>query len=336
MAAPPDEENPMAALTAPMRQVFEEWKALGGKAYDTLPLADARRQPGLLEAYRSLLGKQQRQAPASRVSVAVEDRTYEGPGGAQPLRLYCPDNAAPNGGVTLFLPGGGWVFGGIERYESSAIALARKSGAIVASASYRQAPEHRFPAAHEDAWAAWLWLIAHAGEFGADPKKLAIAGEGSGANLAAGVMLRARDRGQQKPLHQVLIYPFAGTETNNYSYNAYGKAQPFGRPQAQWLLKQLTADTNTLKDGRLNLGNNELKGLPRSTVITAEIDPLMFEGKLYAHKLDSEGVPTRFQNFEGVMHDFFGMDALLPEARQAQATAAEQLEAAFRNAGREG
>ncbi len=336
MAAPPDESNPMAALTAPMRQVLDEWKALGGKPFESLPLAEARRQPGLLEAFRSLLGKQQRPAAASRVNVAREDLTYDSAGGPQPLRLYRPDTATPNGGVTLYLHGGGWVFGGVDRYDSSALALARKSGALVASASYRQAPEHRFPAAHDDAWAAWRWLSSHAAGFGADPKKLAIAGEGSGGNLAAWVTLRARDEGLQKPLHQVLIHPFAGTDLNNYSYNAYGRAQPFGKAQVQWLLKQLTTDAGALKDRRLNLGNNELKGLPRTTVITAEIDPVMFEGKLYAHKLDSEGVPTRFQNFEGVMHDFFGMDALLPEARQAQATAAEQLEAAFRNAGREG
>jgi acetyl esterase/lipase len=134
----------------------------------------------------------------------------------------------------------------------------------------------------------------------------------------------------------VLIYPIAGTEMNNYSYNAYGKVVPFGKARVQWLLKQLAVAPQSLNDKRLVLGNNELRNLPRTTVITAEIDPVMFEGKLYGHKLEAENIPTRYQNFDGVLHDFFGMDALLPEARKAQDTAAEQLEAAFRIAGREG
>jgi acetyl esterase/lipase len=215
------------------------------------------------------------------------------------------------------------------------MALARKSGALVAAAAWRQAPEHRFPAGHEDAWAAWRWLMANAGSFGGDPKKLAVCGECAGGNLAANIALRARAEGLQKPLHQVLIYPIAGTEMNNYSYNAFGNAEPFGKARLQWLLKQLVATPQALTDRRLNLGNNELAGLPHTTIITAAVDPVMFEGKLYGHKLEAENVPTRYQNFDGVMHDFFGMDALLPEARKAQDTAGEQLEAAFRNAGRE-
>ncbi|MET0292527.1 MAG: alpha/beta hydrolase [Steroidobacteraceae bacterium] len=317
-----------------MRRVFDEWRALGAKPVQGLSVVEARGQPGLLEAAASVLAKAERPPPASRVNVTREDLAYTGPGGSQLLRVYRPDNASPTSGVTLYLHGGGFVFGSVDRYENSAIGLARRSGALVASAAYRQAPEHRFPAAHEDAWAAWRWLTTHAAEFGGDPKKLAVTGEGSGANLAACVALRARDEGLPGPLHQVLIYPIAGTETNNYSYNAYGKAEPYGKARMEWIFRQIAADPKLLKDKRLNLGNNELKGLPRTTVITAEIDPVMFEGKLYGHKLDADGIPTRFQNFEGVVHDFFGMDALLPEARAAQTTAAEQLEAAFRNAAR--
>ena len=333
MAAP--EDDPLATATAPMRRILDEWRALGPKPVETLPIAQARAQPDLIEAVRSLVSKQERPPPPSRIGVTREDLSYTGPGSSQLLRVYRPDTAAPGSGVTLYLHGGGWVFGSVDRYDASALALARKSGALVAAAAYRQAPEHRFPSAHDDAWAAWRWLMANAGSLGGDPKKLAVCGECAGANLAANVALRARDEGLQKPLHQVLIYPIAGTEMNNYSYNAFGKVQPFGKARAEWLLKQLVSTPQQLKDKRLNLGNNELKDLPHTTVITAEIDPVMFEGKLYAHKLDAENVPTRFQNFDGVLHDFFGLDALLPEARKAQDTAGEQLEAAFRNARRE-
>ena len=336
MAAPPNEDDPLAGLSAPMRRVFDEWRALGARPVETLALAEARAQPDLLEAARSLVGKQERPPPPSRVNVTRTDLSYTGPGGAQLLRIFKPDTAPSAAGVTLYLHGGGWVLGSVERYESSALALARKSGAIVAAAAYRQAPEHRFPAAHEDAWAAWRWLMANAASFGGDPRKLAVAGECSGGNLAAHVALRARNEGLQKPLHQVLIYPIAGTDMNNYSYNTYGNALPFSKARLQWLFRQIATTPQALTDKRLVLGNNELRDLPRTTVITAEIDPVMFEGKLYGHKLEADNIPTRYQNFEGVLHDFFGMDALLPEARKAQDTAAEQLEAAFRNAGREG
>jgi acetyl esterase len=334
--AAPTEDDPLAALSAPMRRVLDEWRSLNAKPVESLSLPQARAQPELLDAARSLVAKQERPPAPSRVSIARQDLSYTGPGGSQLLRIFKPDTAPASAGVVLYLHGGGFVLGSVDRYESSAVALARKSGAIVAAAAYRQAPEHRFPAAHEDAWAAWRWLMVNAASFGGDPRKLAVVGEDSGANLAANISLRARDEGLQRPLHQVLIYPIAGTDMNNYSYNAYGKVLPFSKARLQWLQKQLAATPKDLTDKRLVLGNNELKDLPRTTVITAEIDPVMFEGKLYGHKLEAENIPTRYQNYEGVLHDFFGMDALLPEARKAQDTAAEQIEAAFRNAGRGG
>lgn len=328
-------DDPLATATAPMRRILEEWRNLGGRSLAALDVAGARRQPGLIEAARSLVGKQERPPPPSRVSVDRQDLRYSGPGGEQLLRVFKPDTAPAAAGVTLYLHGGGWVLGSVDRYEASALALARKTGHIVAAAAYRQAPEHRFPAAHEDAWAAWTWLRSHAARFGGDPQKLAVCGEDAGGNLAFNIGVRARAEGLPRPLHQVLIYPIAGTDMNNYSYNAFGDVEPFGKAAVQWLLKQAVPEAS-LRDRRLNLGNNEFKGLPRTTIITAEIDPVMFEGKLLGHKMDAEGIPVRYQNFDGVLHDFFGMDALLPEARKAQDTAAEELEAAFRNAPRGG
>lgn len=330
------EDDPLATLSAPMRRVLDEWRALGGALLAGHDAPTARKLPGLIEAARSLTAKLERPPPASRVSVTREDRAYTGPGGSQLLRLYRPDTATATSGTVLYLHGGGWVVGGVDRYEASAMALARKSGAVVAAAAYRQAPEHRFPAAHDDAWAAYQWLLSHAAEIGGDAKRVAVAGEDAGANLAANVSLRARAEGLPRPLHQVLIYPIAGVEMNNYSYNTFGKAVPFGKSTVEWYLKQYVTTADALRDKRLNLGNNDLKNLPRTTILTADVDPVMFEGKLLGHKMDAEGIPTHYQNFEGVLHDFFGLDAVLPEARKAQDAAAEQLEAAFRNAERGG
>lgn len=335
MAQPPQEDDPLAAATPAMKAIVAEWGALGGRSPQGLSAAEARRLPGLGEAARSLVAKQARPAPPSRVPVESRDLEYNGPGGAQLLRVYRPATAGDRAGVVLYFHGGAFVTGSVERYEASAIALARKSGALVAAAAYRQAPEHPFPAAHEDAWAAWRWLTENAAGFGGDPRRLAVCGECSGGNLAAWVSVRARDEGRQHPLHQVLLYPIAGTAMNNYSYNAYGSLPWFGEATMKWVFAQL-GGPEILTDRRLNLGNVELANLPRTTVITAGIDPVMFEGKLLAHKIEAENVPTRHQNFEGVVHDFFGLDALLPEARRAQDMVAEQLEAAFRSVRRAG
>lgn len=327
--------DPLASVTAPMRRVIDEWRNLGGRSPAGMDAAAARRVPGLIEAARSLVTRQERPPPPSRVSVTRQDLAYTGPGGSQLMRIFRPDTAPEGAGVTLYLHGGGWVLGSVDRYEASALALARKSGHIVAAAAYRQAPEHRFPAAHEDARAAWRWLVDNAASLGGDPQKLAVCGEDAGGNLAFNISLRARAEGRPPPLHQALIYPIAGTDTNNYSYDVYGAVEPFGKATMLWLLDQ-AVPAAARGDRRLILGNNDLANLPRTTVVTAEIDPVMFEGKLLAHKIEAENVPTRHQNFEGVVHDFFGLDALLPEARRAQDMVAEQLEAAFRSVRRAG
>ena len=329
-AQAPGDDDPMATLTPEMRRIIEELDSLGGKPIDKLSVAEARKQPRIGAAAASVLTKQGKTAPAS--DVTSQDLQYTGPGGSQLLRVYRPANApATNAPVVLYFHGGGWVLAGVADYESAAKALARSSGALVATAAYRQAPEHRFPAAHDDAYAAYLWLRANAASFGGDAKRIAVTGEEAGGNLAINVALRARDAGIKQPVYQLLICPIAGTYMGSYSYNRCEFAKPLNKAIMAWYFKQ-AVDQKNVEDRRLNVGNFELMNLPRTTIITADVDPLMFEGKLLGHKLESANVPTRYMNYEGATHGFFGLDAVLREARQAQALAGEQLVAAFENA----
>ncbi len=264
-------------------------------------------------------------------AVTKLDMTYPTAGTTQPIRIYTPENAGAGPlPVIVYYHGGGWVIADIDTYEASALALAAKSNAIVASVEYRHAPEHKFPAAHEDSFAAYKWVLENAGKFGGDPKRVAVAGESAGGNLAANVAIMARDQNVQLPVHMLLIYPVTGTDMNTPSYIANQNAAPLSKGAMMWFVGQILAKPEDAVNPMLNLTTMvDLKGLPPATVITAEIDPLMSDGKMLAEKLKTAGVETNYQNNEGVTHEFFGMDAVLDDAKRAQDISAQDLKAAF-------
>ena len=319
-----DDDDAMATLTVEMRQLLQALRALGWQPVETLSPDRARHQPTLADAATRLL--EQRGKPAPPSGVSTQDLAF-GPRNTL-VRLYRPDGIAVRAPLILYFHGGGWVDGNVSAFAGSAAALARSTGALVAAASYRLAPEHRFPAAHEDAQAAYAWLVSQAASLGGDPRRIAVVGEAAGGNLALNVAVQARNAGLQLPVALVLIHPIVGTDTGSYSYNRNEQSEPLSKAGMRWYLKQAISEKD-LEDKRLNLGDFTLRGLPGTTVITADVDPLMFEGKLFAHKLESGNVPTRYLNIEGVTHGFFGLDAVLKEARSAQAVVAEQLVAAF-------
>ena len=320
-----DDDDAMATLTTEMRQLLEALHALGWQPVATLSPDSARHQPTLADAAARVLAQRGKQASLDGVS--TQDLSF-GPRDTR-VRLYRPDDIAAKAPLILYFPGGGWVDGNLDAFAGSAAALARSTGALVAAASYRLAPEHRFPAAHEDAQAAYRWLLSQAAGLGGDPQRIALVGEAAGGNLAVNVAVQARDAGLTQAVALALIHPIVGTDTGSYSYHRNEQSEPLSKAGMRWYLKQAINDKD-LEDKRLNLGDFTLRGLPGTTVITADVDPLMFEGKLFAHKLESSNVPTRYVNFEGVTHGFFGHDAVLKEARSAQAVVAEQLVAAFR------
>ena len=316
-----------------MRAVLEKLEKLGAKPLGTQSVADTRRGPTPADAVKAVLIDQKKDPGAmmAQMGVNVRETSYPAAGGPQKLRIYTPtvtnQTILP---VIVYFHGGGWVIADLDTYDASARGLAQKTGAIVVSVEYRHAPEHRFPAAHDDSSAAYRWVIHNAASFGGDPKRLAVAGESAGANLAINVAIMARKQKLQAPLHMLLVYPVAGTDMNTPSYQTNENAVPLSKRAMAWFVSNVLAKSNDARDPRLDLvGKANVAGLPPATVIAAEIDPLLSEGKALADKLTKAGVVTSYTVYPGVTHEFFGMSAVVADADAAQDLAAKNLRAAL-------
>jgi len=314
-----------------MQAVLDEFQQLGPKPIESLSAQDARDQPTPAEAVVEVLEEQDRGAEPQAVA-RVENRTIPGPGGKLPVRIYYPYGQGPFP-IVVYYHGGGWVIGTVDTYDASARALCRAADAIIFSVEYRKAPEHKFPAAHEDAFAAYQWVSRHAESIGGDPSLVAVAGESAGGNLAGAVPLMARARNERMPVHQVLIYPVTGSDMNTPSYRDNEQAKPLNKAMMAWFFEKYLKDPADGKSPWINLvGNEDLKGLPPATIITAEIDPLQSEGRRYAERLREAGVPVTYRNFEGVTHEFFGMGAVVRDAKQAVRVVGRDLDRSFEQA----
>ncbi len=313
--------------------VLKKLQELGAKPIESRSVEEARTQPGPADAVKAVLKDDGKDPMAlmAAMKVSKKDMTYPTAGGTQTVRIYTPEGAGSGPmPVIVYYHGGGWVIATIDSYEASAMALAKKSKAIVASVEYRHAPENKFPAAHEDAFAAYKWVLANAGQFGGDPARVAVAGESAGGNLAANVAIMARDGNVQKPVHMLLVYPVAGTDMNTPSYIMNQNAVPLSKGAMGWFVDKVLAKPEDAMNPMLNLTTMaDLKGLPSATVITDSIDPLMSEGKMLAEKLKAAGVATDYKNYEGVTHEFFGMAPAVADSEKAQDVAAQDLRTAF-------
>ncbi|MBA2486857.1 MAG: alpha/beta hydrolase [Nitrospira sp.] len=320
-----------AAADSQMKAVLDELTELSPKPIETLSADDAREQPTPGDAVMKLLKKQGKSTDPQPVG-DVENRKIPGADGKIPVRVYTPEGTGPFP-IIVYYHGGGWVIATIDTYDSSARALASAANAIVVAVEYRKAPEYRFPAAHEDAYTAYVWTLEHAQEIKGDSSKVAVAGESAGGNLAAAVSMMARDRGKPLPVHQLLIYPVAGYDFNTPSYQKNANAKPLNKAMMPWFFEKYLRSPSDAEHPHISLTKAaNLQGLPPATIIAAEIDPLQSEGRQYADKLQATGVPVTYKNFPGVTHEFFGMSAVLDKAKQAVALAATELKQSFRNA----
>ena len=312
-----------------MKKVLDTFAELGPKAIETLSPAEARLQPTPADAVKKLLGST-RQSEDPTLGVATQDITIPGAGGPLQARLYRPRSDSPDiKPVVVYFHGGGFVIADLDVYDSSPRGMSRFADVVVISVHYRQAPEHKFPAAHDDAFAAWKWVVENAQTFGGDPQRIAIMGESAGGNLACATAIRARDEGVQAPAHMVLVYPVAGNDMTTPSYVENASAKPLNKPMMDWFVKHAFNDVAETSDTRLNLVEADLIGLPSATVICAEIDPLRSEGELLAERLEQAGVEVRHKTFHGSTHEFFGMGLVVPDAAAAQTFAAHELKRAF-------
>ena len=258
----------------------------------------------------------------------VVNLTIPGPGGELPLRLYRPAGQRPLPALLYFF-GGGWVLGTIDTADGVSRSLANAAGALVVVVGYRLAPEHRFPAAADDCYAALRWVAGHAGEIGADPARLAVGGDSAGGNLAAGVALRARGAGLALA-GQLLVYPNTDQLADDQSMRAADDPFLFNRRSVAWYRQHYLADPGDAASPLASpLRAESLAGLPPALVITAEYDPLRDQGEAYARRLAAEGVQVELGRYPGMAHGFFTMAGTVDASRSAIAQAASSLRAWF-------
>lgn len=326
-------KDPMKAADSDMKKVLEELQAMNVKPVSTLTPEEARKQPTPADAVIAVLKKEKKStAPIAMASIQAKKITT--PAGTVDARVYVPKtgDATKPRPVVLYFHGGGWVLANLDTYDSSARALADQSKAIVVSADYRHAPEAKFPAAHEDAYAAYQWVLANAASLGGDPRRVAVAGESAGGNLAINVSMAARDNGAPMPVAQLLVYPIASTAMDTKSYQEWANAKPLDKASMQWFASTIAKTPADLQDKRLNLVQADLHGLPKTTLILAEIDPLRSEGEQLGDKLEKVGVKVDKKIYEGVTHEFFGMGAVVSDAKDAEKWAGSELADAFETA----
>lgn len=210
-----------------MQDVLEALKGLDAKPIHTLDVPEARTQASPADAARTVQ-RDKKISPYPEVAVQTKDIAIPTAAGALPARVYMPEGKGPFP-VGLYFHGGGWVIADINTYDATPRALAMGSKAMVISVDYRHAPESKFPAQHEDAWAAYTWTVENVHTLNGDSQRIAVAGESAGANLAANVALMAREMKTTMPVHQLLVYPIAGNDMDTPSYRENANAMPLGK-----------------------------------------------------------------------------------------------------------
>ena len=310
-----------------MQVVIEKLMSLGGKPIETLTGAEARMQPTPTDAVVAVMQENKMTAPLAQCDTMGKDIPVTG--GTTHVRIYTPKQGKAPYPVIVYYHGGGFVIADINVYNAGAQGMCEQVGAVVVSVEYPKGPEHKFPAAHVVAFDAYQWVLKNFAELKGDSTKLALVGESAGGNLAANMSMMARDKKIQMPLYEVLVYPMSSNDVNSESYVKYAAAKPLNKPMMEWFYKNYAGSVAAAGDARLSIVKANLTGMPKTLIIAAEIDPLQSEGKLLSDKLSAAGVHTDYQLYAGVTHEFFGMAAVVPQAKEAQALAASKLKAAF-------
>ncbi len=299
------------------QQVLDQMAALGLPPNHTVSPEEAR---------ANMLARPRPEGPEV---AKVEDRTIANGNFQVPVRIYTPAGSGPFPVLSWF-HGGGWVLGNLETADATARHLAVGAGCVVVSVDYRLAPEAKFPVPFDDCYAATQWIVQNAASINVDPSRIAVGGDSAGGNLAAGICLAAKDRGGLPIAFQLLVYPVTAVDfsTGSYKQNADGYLLTMDGMKWYWN-HYLSSDADASNPYAAPLAAKDLSGLPPALVITAEFDPLRDEGEAYAKKLRDAGVAATATRYDGMIHGFFGMSAVLDKGAQAVAQASSALMAAF-------
>lgn len=261
---------------------------------------------------------------------SIDDVTIPGPGGPLLLRIYRPKQAV-NRGACLYFHGGGWVLNSVLTHDDFVRRLTDVSGCVCVSVEYRLAPEHRYPAAVDDAYAALQWMAANGAQWDVDGTRLAVAGDSAGGNLAAAVCLMTRDRNGPAIRQQVLAYPITDCDFTRPSYFENADGYFLTTSQMKWFWDHYCPDFELRREPYASpIHASTLSGLPPAFIFTAEFDPLRDEGEAYAAALRAAGVPVQFRRFDGMIHAFLRRVTTFDAAREALGEIAETLRTAFR------
>jgi acetyl esterase len=291
----------------------------GSKSFTEATSIDAAREHRRLEA--KIVAERPRVAMAR-----VESLELPGPAGPLAGRLYVPHDAAAPGPLLVYFHGGGWVIGDLETHDGPCRFLAANSAVRVLAIDYRLAPEHPFPAAAEDADAAYTWVTANAAELGADPARIAVGGDSAGANLAAVAALLARDADRPMPAMQLLIYPVTVADEEPPSRRTFGDGFLLTRPDMDFFEDNYLPAGADRGDPRVSLLRAaDFSGLPPTYLAVAGFDPLRDEGVAFGRRLEEAGVPVSLRLHPGLVHTFANLTAICPSARQAMLEAVGAL-----------
>jgi acetyl esterase len=298
-----------ARLDPQARALLERIAAAGAPPLYTLPAPEARR------AYRESRAALAA-APASVEE--VRELSIPGPAGALRARLYRPRSGERSLPGVVYFHGGGFIYGDIDTHDVVCRGIAQGTPCAVVSVDYRLAPENKFPAAVEDAFAATAWVAANCTALGIDPARLAVAGDSAGGNLAAVTALTARDRGAPALAMQVLVYPTTDLAAESESVSRFGEGYLLTRESMRWVKRSYLRDERDAADWRASpLRARDLSGLPAAYIVTAGFDPLRDEGRAYAERLAQAGVSVTHESLEGQVHGFLVMGGALAAAGHA-------------------
>src|SRR5262245_18831413 len=312
------------ALDPQVQAVIDMVARSGRPAYHTLSPKDAR---------QLFLETRPAATPTPPEIGSVRNVVAETPQDAIPLRDYRPAGLpdATSLPAYVYFHGGGWVIGDLATHDVICRQLTAASGASVISVDYRLAPEHKFPAAADDAWAATRWIVAHAAELGLDAGRLAVGGDSAGGNLAAVVALMARDAGGPAIRQQVLIYPVVDVMRETRSYVDFAEGYMLTRDSMRWFVAHYLRSKDDAGDWRVSpLRAPSLAGLPPALIVTAGFDPLRDEGEMFAGRLRDAGVMVDYVCYGGMVHGFAGMGKLIDTAQRVVSLIGDTLRQALR------
>ena len=262
----------------------------------------------------------------------VEDRQIPGLAGAIPIRVYTPSSTRGLPAL-VFFHGGGFVAGSLDTYDTPLRSVANRCECIVVSVAYRLAPENKYPAAPEDAYAATKWVAEHGADIGGDPGRIAVGGDGAGGNLAAVVTLMARGRGNPRLIFQVLIYPMLDATIMRPGWWTESRTPTVSRESKNEILGLYLPITGDLRDPFVSpIFAQNLKDLPPALVITDEDDPMQDEAEEYAGRLTKDGVQAKVSRYPMMIHGFFLMAGYLNDGKKCIDETAKTLRDAFESA----